>query len=73
MAKPKKAGVNEKAAEAKQAKESKKNAHKEASNAAAEDANWAAAGDGKVSKGPLSPIQAHTLWKYNSHTNRGVT
>ena len=51
MGKLKKTGVNEKAAEAKQSKDAKKAAHKVASETASEDAEWAAAGEGKQSKG----------------------
>ena len=51
MGKLKKAGVNEKAAEAKQSKDAKKSSQKDADATASEDAAWAAAGDGKQSKG----------------------
>ena len=51
MGKLKKAGVNEKAVEAKQGKEAKKSARKDADATASEDAEWAAAGEGKQSKG----------------------
>ena len=55
MGKLKKGGVNEKAAEAKQSKDAKKAAHKAASETASEDAEWAAAGEGKQSKGAPPP------------------
>lgn len=79
MGKVKKAGVNEKAAEAKQSKDAKKAAHKAASENASEDAEWAAAGEGQRSKGatpprapPVPPHCSPGLWCSGMHVNRDV-
>ncbi len=74
MGKLKKGGVNEKAEEAKQSKDAKKAAHKAASETASEDAEWAAAGEGKQSKGdrPFAPLPLFPASILPEHQTRAL-